>query len=190
MADVRPAPIVTPIVTMLASSGGHFDAARGALEALLGPIEVTSNDFPFNKTDYYRDTMGPGLLRRFYVFERLADPAALPDWKNAAHQIEASLRLTLAPSGTPPRPINIDPGYIHGSKLVLASTKDHCHRVYLRDGIYAEITMNFRGDDWESHRCTFPDFKHGTYDAFLRKARDRHLKWVKAARREGDRSSV
>ncbi|HYF49928.1 MAG TPA: DUF4416 family protein [Planctomycetota bacterium] len=183
MGDVRPAPLVTPLVAMLASDAAHFDAARPLLEELLGPAEVVSDVFPFDKTEYYRDTMGPSIVRGFYVFERLADPAALPDWKHAAHRIEASLRLTLAPSGVPHRPINIDPGYLAGSKLVLASTKDFAHRIYLRDGIFAEITLNFRGDAWESHHFTFPDFKSGMYDAFLRKARDRHLKWVKEARR-------
>ena len=66
-------------------------------------------------------------------------------------------------------------GYLTGAKLVLASTKDFAHRLYLRDGIFAEITLSFRGDAWASHHFTFPDFKSGIYDAFLKQARDQHL---------------
>ncbi len=77
------------------------------------------------------------------------------------------------------RPINLDPGYISGAKLVLASTKDFAHRIYMRDGIFAEITMGFRGDSWVSHHFTFPDFKSGMYDDFLKKARDWHLRKIR-----------
>jgi hypothetical protein len=81
--------------------------------------------------------------------------------------------------GIPERPINLDVGYLTGAKLVLASTKDFAHRLYLRDGIFAEITMSFRKDAWASHQLTFPDFKSGIYDAFLKQARDRHLRYLK-----------
>jgi hypothetical protein len=184
MGAIQTVSFVTPLVTILASAPEFIDAARAPLEALLGPIALTSDTFPFNKTEYYAPSMGQTIVRGFFVFEQLADPAGLTDWKLAAHTIEENLRLVLAPSGTPTRPINVDPGYLAGSKIVLASTKDFAHRIYLRDGIFAEITMNYRKDAWESHYFTFPDFKSGIYDAFLRNARDRHLKWVKAARRE------
>jgi hypothetical protein len=183
MGDLRPTPLVTPLVAMLAASKEHFAAARPALEEVLGPVEVESSVYPFDKTNYYAATMGSPLVRGFYAFERLADPAGLADWKLASNAIEATLRLKIAPGGIPERPINLDPGYIAGSKLVLASTKPFAHRLYLRDGIYGEITMNFRGSDWIGHQFTFPDFRNGTYDAFFKRVRDRHLKKVKKYRR-------
>ena len=94
------------------------------------------------------------------------------------HTLQLSSVGPLAATGAPipERPINLDPGYLTGAKLVLASTKDFAHRIYLRDGIFAEITMGFRGDSWTSHDFTFPDFRSGVYDTFLKKARDRHLR--------------
>jgi len=67
--------------------------------------------------------------------------------------------------------VNIDPGYIDGARLILASTKDHAHRIYLRDGIFAEVTMRYRFKRWTSFDYTFPDFASGVYDEFLSRVR-------------------
>ena len=68
--------------------------------------------------------------------------------------------------------MNSDPGYVNGARLVLASTKDHAHRIYISDGIFAEVTMRYRFKRWVPFDYTFPDFASGRYDAFLLKARD------------------
>lgn len=95
--------------------------------------------------------------------------------------MEETLRRQLQATAAqlPARPINLDVGYLTGAKFVLASTKNFAHRLYLRDGIFAEITMSFRKDAWTSHQFTFPDFKSGLYDAFLKQARDHHLRKLK-----------
>ncbi len=67
--------------------------------------------------------------------------------------------------------MNIDPGYITTAKLVLASTKDHAHRIYLERGIYAEITLMYRHRAWESHEWTFPDYRRADYQEFFNGAR-------------------
>ena len=166
---------VTPFVTMLAAEPAFFEAAEASLEKLFGPIELRSPLYPFHMTEYYSETMGENLKRCFFSFHNFADPSALPDWKLASNALEERLAPILSPSGTPARPINIDPGYVTGAKLVLGTTKDFAHRIYMRDGIFAEITMSFRRGVWLSHQFTFPDFKSGTYNAFLRRMRDNHL---------------
>lgn len=177
MGELRAPRRVTPLVAMLASDAAFFQAARAPLEALFGAIELESPLYPFDKTEYYTASMGAGLQRQFFTFRTLADPAGLAGWKLATNALEVELKAKL--TSPTERPINLDPGYLTGAKLVLASTKDFAHRIYLRDGIFAEITMGFRGDSWMSHHFTFPDFKSGIYDAFLKKARDRHLRKVK-----------
>ena len=176
----RTAPRVTPIVGLLASNPAFFEAARAPLERSFGPIELTSALFPFDGTDYYGASMGAGLKRCFFSFKNFADPAALADWKLASNALEERLKPVLAHGGNPERPINIDPGYITGSKLILATTKDFAHRIYLRDGIFAEITLAFRAGKWLHHQFTFPDFKSGAYDVFLKKVRDNHLRKSRA----------
>lgn len=174
---------------MLAGEAARFAAAKPLLEELFGPVELESPLYPFTSTAYYAATMGPHLQRQFFIFARLADAGALPAWKLATNALEARLReqwrAAAAQEGEggeiPERPINLDAGYLTGAKLVLASTKDFAHRLYLRDGIFAEITMSYRKEAWASHPFTFPDFKSGIYDVFLKEARERHLSKLRSA---------
>ena len=129
------------------------------LSKIWGVPELQSRPVPFDKTDYYR-AIAPDLSRVFLCFPGLVNPEWLADWKHEAISIEAISRQ-------PVRAVNIDPGYVDGARLVLASTKDHAHRVYLRDGIFAEVTMRYRFRKWQSFDYTFPDFASGAYDEFL-----------------------
>ena len=133
------------------------------LAEIWGTPELVSSPVPFDKTDYYRD-ISPELSRVFVCFPGMLNPEGLADWKHQAIEIEAQSRQ-------PVRAVNIDPGYIDGARLVLASTKDHAHRIYLRDGIFAEVTMRYRFGGWKSFDYTFPDFAGGVYDEFLSGAR-------------------
>ena len=141
------------------------------LSKLWGTPEITSEPVPFDKTDYYHE-IHPNLSRAFVSFPGLIDASGLADWKHEAISIEAMSRQ-------PVRAVNIDPGYIDGARLILASTKDHAHRIYLRDGIYAEVTMRFRFKKWQSFDYTFPDFASGVYDEFLSSVRRLWLKEIK-----------
>jgi hypothetical protein len=51
-----------------------------------------------------------------------------------------------------PRPLNLDPGYLTEAKLVLATTKDRNHRLYLDRGIFAEVTLCYQrgGSGWRA----------------------------------------
>jgi hypothetical protein len=174
MGAIGTTPLVTPLVALLYRNRTTLDAALERLALRFGELELQSPAYPFEQTQYYDDEMGQALQRGFVTYRQLADPAALSTWKHAANALEQELSRTHNPEGFR-RPINIDPGYLTGSKLVLASTKDFAHRIYLQDGIFAEITLYYRKGLWEHHRCTFPDFKAPTYHAFLAQARTLHL---------------
>ena len=141
------------------------------LTEIWGVPELVSSPVPFDKTDYYHD-IAPELSRVFVCFPGLVNPEGLADWKRQAIAVEAESRQ-------PVRAVNIDPGYIDGARLVLASTKDHAHRIYLRDGIFAEVTMRYKFKKWASFDYTFPDFASGVYDEFLSQVRKL---WLKEAR--------
>lgn len=133
------------------------------LTEIWGEPEFFSDPVPFDKTNYY-DDISPNLTRIFVSFPGLANAGGLADWKHQAIDIEALSRK-------PVRAVNIDPGYIDGARLILASTKDHAHRIYLRNGIFAEVTMRYRFKRWTSFDYTFPDFASGVYDEFLSRVR-------------------
>jgi len=147
--------------------------ALARLEQEFGPIEDRSPEYPFNFTDYYRPEMGDGLVRRFVSFERPFGPGSLAEAKLATNRIE--LELGDAKESSFRRRVNIDPGYITPAKLVLATTKDFSHRVYLRDGIYAEVTLQFGSAGPRAQPWTYPDFASGLYSDFLMKVRRRAL---------------
>ncbi|HEY2148030.1 MAG TPA: DUF4416 family protein, partial [Pirellulales bacterium] len=68
-------------------------------------------------------------------------------------------------------PLNLDPGYLTLAKLVLASTKDHAHLLYLGHGIYAEVTLYFKDGRWQHRDWTFPDYRRPDYQEFFTAAR-------------------
>ncbi|GAN33119.1 MULTISPECIES: DUF4416 family protein [Candidatus Brocadia] len=147
------------------------------LEEYFGPIDLKSDILPFHFTDYYTGEMGKGIQRQFYSFEKLILPdeiAAIKVQTNALEEFVASLKQYAMK-----RPVNIDPGYINESRLILVSTKDFSHRIYLRDGIYAEVTLNYRRGRYESFPWTFPDYQSPDYQNFFLLVRELYVKKLK-----------
>jgi hypothetical protein len=163
-------------VLLLAASSRYSEAldwARQRAEQFHGSIALRSAPFDFIETDYYTATMGSELKKQFLAFERPIDPAALAGIKRQTNDWEAEYAaLGLHPES---RPLNLDPGYITAAKLVLASTKDHAHRIYLRDGIYAEVTLSYRHRRWQPMEWTYPDYRREDYQQFFTKCRERVL---------------
>lgn len=150
------------------------------LSKLWGRPEIFSKSVPFDRTDYYHE-IAPNLTRIFVCFPGLWNAGELADWKHAAINIEAQSQAVRQVDREPVRAVNIDPGYVDGARLILASTKDHAHRIYLRDGIFGEVTMRWRFKKWQSFDYTFPDFASGVYDEFLSQVRRLWLQEVKQA---------
>jgi Domain of unknown function (DUF4416) len=157
-----------PVLLILAAFSRHEQAlawARETAAAAWGPVALTSPAFEFTETDYYTATMGPGLKKQFFAFEKLVDPQQLIDLKLQSNAWEAQYAgLEKHPEA---RPLNLDPGYITLAKLVLASTKDHSHRLYLGRGIYAEITLSFRSGGWQASEWTYPDYRRPDFQQFF-----------------------
>jgi hypothetical protein len=171
MGRIVPVQPVTPILGVIYRDAAVVDDALLWVERVLGDVTLSSPEWPFDLTDHYAPEMGDGLKRRFFVFDRLADPSLLSRWKVETNKIEEQAAQRFGEQ----RPINLDPGYVTGAKLVLASVKGLAHRVYIGDGISAEVTMSFSNGLWIKRDYTFPDFAAGRYDEFFSKARDQHL---------------
>ncbi|HBT76117.1 MAG TPA: DUF4416 domain-containing protein [Planctomycetaceae bacterium] len=153
--------------------------ARRRCEERFGPIRLESEAFQVDLfTDYYAPSMGTGLLKRFWAFERPIDPGTLAGIKCFSNALESE--YAASHGGDVERPLNLDPGYIDLGKLVLASTKDHAHRIYLRDGIYAETTLMYTRKHWQPHPWTYPDYQSGEFQRFFDRCRA-YLKTLRAA---------
>lgn len=147
-----------------------LDQALEQLTGTYGPITFTSDIFDFTMTDYYNREMGEKLKKRFYCFERLIDINTLPDIKLFSNEVEQEYAID--DGGTSSRVVNIDPGYVTLAKLVLATTKDYSHRVYIGQGIYGEVTLRFVGGSFIPLENTYPDHKTPLAISFFEDARD------------------
>ncbi|MBT4482710.1 MAG: DUF4416 family protein, partial [Candidatus Latescibacteria bacterium] len=147
-----------------------LNGAENALIREYGPIEIQSPVFDFDMTDYYTAEMGRALKKKFYCFQRPVEPDTLSDIKLFANGTE----LTLPPGDMekPSRTVNIDPGYVTLAKLVLASTKDYSHRIYIGKGVFAEVTLRFIKGTFSTLETTFPDYKTPLAIEFFNSARD------------------
>lgn len=166
-------PASHPSVVLLLAAFSRYDdaldwAQQKAVDAW-GPIDRESPRFDFHETRYYDATMGQGLKKVFFTFQKPFDPEKLPEIKLATNRWEEEYAAASGKSES--RPLNLDPGYITPAKLVLASTKDFAHRIYLSQGIYAEITLFYRHHRWQHHEFTFPDYRREDYQQFFSECR-------------------
>ena len=167
-----------PVLLLLATFSQQTAALRWAREQATlawGPVALESPEFDFTETDYYHATMGSPLTKTFYAFEQLVDPSVLADRKLQTNQWErtyAEIVRDRALDALPVRPLNLDPGYVTSAKLVLASTKDHAHRIYIGQGIYAELTLQYRKRTWQTLDWTYPDYRRRDYGEFFTLCRE------------------
>lgn len=158
------------ILAAFSRHGAALDWARQQAIETWGPLVLESPRFAFTETPYYEPSMGPTLQKTFFLLAPLYDPAALVDTKLRTNAWEEEYARS---AGHPElRPLNLDPGYLTLGKLVLASTKDYTHRIYLDRGIYAEITLYYKHRRWQHHQWTFADYRRADYQAFFTACRD------------------
>jgi hypothetical protein len=162
----------TPVLLLIAVSSRYDEALAWAEQLAVqefGPLLLKSDAFDFTETDYYLASMGPDLKKQFLTFETLLDPGRLPQIKIATNDWEQQFANQFECEES--RPLNLDPGYLTLAKLILASTKDHAHRIYLGQGIYAETTLNYRSKAWQTSPWTFPDYQREDHQAFFTQCR-------------------
>ena len=152
-----------------------MDRAESTLEEAFGAIDLRSKRVPFDQTSYYQQEMGDELVREWVSFEKLVQQDTVADAKLATNRLEKRLAR---PDGT--RTVNLDPGYILPSRLVLATTKDFAHRIYLAKGIYAEVTLIYRDGEFQPLEWTYPDYQQSVALDFFMTARTAYLAQLSA----------
>lgn len=141
------------IVGLLFREPESRSGALARLEERFGPLDLLTEPIPFVYTSYYEREMGAGLLRQVAGFENLVEPDALADIKLATNAMEAELSV----EGK--RTINLDPGILTEERLILASGKNFTHRVYLRNGIYADLTLIYQKGGYRALPWTYADYR-------------------------------
>ena len=148
MGKITPAKPVKLIIGFIFKEKKIFNSLKSVLIKHFGEVDFESRIMPFTLTDYYRDEFGSGLKRIFISFRKLIRPQQISGIKILTNKIEEES------SCANKRLINIDPGYLDSAKLVLASTKDYVHRIYLGKGIYAEVTLFYQDKSFRAWQWT------------------------------------
>jgi hypothetical protein len=182
---------VEPEQIVVAAFSRHPEAliwGRDHLVERLGPIALASPTYTFDQTNYYEASMGPGLVKQLWTFAQLVPPDALACLKVLTNTLERKLaRAEIHPEE---RPLNLDPGLLSLGKFVLATTKDQAHRIYLRDGIFAEVTLQFRAGSFQPWPWTYADYRLAVVTDFLREARDDYRRRLDALHAEEARDDA
>jgi len=144
------------------------------LEKKFGRIDFESEKIDFNFTDYYYPEMGKPLTRKFISFEKLRKPEQFVDIKLYCVKLERKFALNRH------RRMNIDPGYLNEAKLVLTTTKDFAHRIYLGRGVYAEVTLSYLKDNFVEFSTTFPDYRTPQYKKIFLNIRKAYRQQIKS----------
>ncbi len=123
-----------------------------ALTDIFGPLDAVTKSQEFSFTRFYEKEMGSGILRLFGSFVELVDPERLAEIKGRTNLLEQES----AQDGR--RTVNVDPGLLSEESLILATGKKAGHRIYLRDGIYADLTLLYQDGAYRPLPWTYPDY--------------------------------
>jgi hypothetical protein len=137
------------------------------LEASFGPVDYRSAFVPFSDDAYYAAEMGGPLWRGWLSFRGSVSPRDLPAWKRRARELEAQWAV----AGR--RSWNLDIGYLDSDKLVLASFKRGPLKLYLDQGVWADVILGYSQGAFQPAPRTFPDFRDGRYDKYLKVIREK-----------------
>jgi hypothetical protein len=162
------------IFSVFAATVAKLDETITKLCASYGQPDFISAVVPFDYTNYYCVEMGEELVRRFLSIEKLIRPETLPDVKLATNEIEDEF------AAGERRKVNIDPGYLSKAHLILATGKGYSHRPYLRNGIYADLTLIYQNKKFCSLPWTYPDYADEKQHIMFSKIRARYLLQLKA----------
>lgn len=161
MGKVRPPKKVKLFCGMISSDELLFNSVIEDLIMKFGPVDSKSSVMIFDQTDYYKEEMGENLKKFFISFTDLIDSIFLVDVKLFTQEIENKY------TSEGKRRINLDPGYLSEAKMVLATTKDHQHRIDMGRGIYGEVTLKFKNKTYEPWEWTYNDYKKAEYIAYF-----------------------
>jgi hypothetical protein len=139
------------------------------LDHAFGPVDMVSPWIPFDFTGYYETEMGAPLFRRLLTFETLVPQDQLAQVKLYTNELE----IKYMDNGK--RRINADPGILSHERFVLATGKNFTHRIYLKNGIFADLTLIFTKGRFQELPWTYPDYKDKNMLSFLEKVRSKYL---------------
>jgi hypothetical protein len=144
------------------------------IEMIFSPVGMAYPDYDYTRfTKYYNPEMGRNITKKFIVFRNVMPPELLPNLKSATNNLENQYKIEHK------RELNIDPGYISEAKLILATTKNYSHRIYLNSGIFGDLHLMYSKKHFQPMPWTYPDYQTPEILRFFEEVRERYLRQLK-----------
>ena len=153
MGQIQKIPPVKLIISTFTQKIIFFETVEEVLSKKFGPIDFSSQILDFNHTRYYKQEFGANLKRKFISFKKLINAENFWKIKILTNKLENKFTKNNK------RQFNLDPGYITQSNLILASTKNYSHRIYIRKSVHQEVTLIFKDKTFQSLPWTYPDYQ-------------------------------
>lgn len=153
MGRIRPHEKAIFFTACLYAEQEVYAKAHLMLVKRFGTVLYESPSRPWNFSSYYEEELGAPLSRSFIYFDPYIDPSCLAEAKLFTNDLEQALSEDGA------RKINLDPGYLTLAKVVLASTKNYSHRIYLGKGIYGDLTLYFQDEMFAPMPFTYHEYR-------------------------------
>ena len=169
MSKLNEPPLVSLFFSIIFNSDSEFDNCINDLVNEYGDIELWSDRFNFEFSDYYNEEMGNRLFRKFISFKKLINRDKIVDIKIYSNILEEKYSI----KGK--RTINLDPGYLSAEHLLLSTGKSFSHRPYLGQGVYADLTLLYQNNRFKPLEWTYPDYKTEQIQTYFYKLRKLYL---------------
>lgn len=176
MSEPKAAEDVKLFAGLLFSDKEILPLVLASLVGEYGPVDFVSSVGTFTYTDYYCREMGENMNRMFVSFAFLIRPDSLPDIKRRTNVLEKDFARCQG------RSVNIDPGYISPAHIILATGKGYTHRPYLRDGIYADLTLIYGNKSFQTLPWTYPDYGDDKTREMFKMIRTKYMLQLKKSR--------
>jgi hypothetical protein len=173
MSQLKKPKPVKLIMSIIYKKEEIFNCALKDVIKIFGQTDFATDILPFDSTGYYYKEMDSPLNRRFISCLKLIAPETLPKVKTETNQIELIYSINNN------RQVNIDPGYISAERLVLATGKNFTHRIYLNDGVYADLTLIYQNKFFRPLPWTYPDYATPKIREIFKQIRENYLSQLK-----------
>ena len=178
MGTLHAHPPVKLLVALMCRDIDLLEEIERRLEKSYGEIEDRSQVFLFTFPGRFSREMGPDLKKRIVTFKELLPIEDFPAVKKITNDLEWEYQEHLSDRSR--RLINLDPGYLTLSQVVLATTRNYSHHVYLREGVYGELLLRYHLGALRNLPWTYPDFRTHLAHQFFTEVRNRYHRQLKA----------
>ncbi len=166
MSQLLPSGNAFYFLSILSLKKADISSIIEEFETTCGQLIYFSHDF-FPMKDFYSREMGEKdtLCRLIILGQKKMPKDLLVELKIWATKKELQFSL----NGR--RTINLDVGILSLENVVLATGKSFVHRIYLKDGVYADLNLIFKENTFSSLPWTYPDYQHQDFISFFNWAR-------------------